>query len=85
MKQTIFILLVETFILYRWLCLVYARRKTARAKAAEKEKYAIWDAAYSQALKADKGQYHAITQAIRAVRAAGHTHSRHGMMPITKL
>lgn len=69
MNKTIFIVLMEVFILYWWLCLAYSRKKTAETGKVDETKYAAWDEAYNKALKADKGQYYAVCMAAKAVQA----------------
>ena len=68
LKQSVFIIIAEVYIVYWWLCLAYSRHKTALARAAEKKKYGAWDAAYDKALKEDKGHYYAVTEAARVVK-----------------
>jgi hypothetical protein len=66
-KQTLFILLMESFILYWWACLFYARQKAVAAHEAEKAKYSAWDNAYNTALRAEKTHYQATLEAVRAI------------------
>lgn len=51
------------------LVVLYALVRTVRhlAKRAEEAKYAAWDKAYRQAIKAGKNEYYALMEAVKAV------------------
>jgi hypothetical protein len=51
-----------------WLAVyVYSRRQAEQAKRDEEAKYAVWDTAYKQAVKAGKTEYYALMDAVKAV------------------
>jgi len=65
--QSISVILIELFAVCWWGGYVYSRRQAAEAKRAEEAKYAVWDAAYKQAVKAGKTEYYALMDAVKAV------------------
>ena len=67
MEQTIIIVSIVAFIALWLLVRRVTHRKADAAKIAEKEKYAVWDAAYLKALQEGKTEYYAMMEAIKSI------------------
>ena len=65
--HSIWVVLAEIFAVGWWALYVYSRRQREAARRAEEAKYAAWDAAYKQAVKAGKTEYYALMDAVKAV------------------
>jgi len=65
--QSVSVILIELFAVCWWAVYAYSRRQKVVAKQAEEAKYAVWDAAYKQAVKAGKTEYYALMDAVKAV------------------
>jgi hypothetical protein len=66
-EHSLLVILVEIFAISWWGVYVYSRRQTEKARRAEAAKYAVWDAAYRQALKSGKTEYYAMLEAVKTV------------------
>jgi hypothetical protein len=69
-SRTVIIILAQVVTLYWWAVLVYSRHQTAKKRAVEEAKYAVWDTAYKQAVKAGKTEYFALMDAVKAVNGS---------------
>ena len=65
--HSVWVVLSEIFAIGWWALYVYSRRQAEAARRAEEAKYAVWDAAYKQAVKAGKTEYYALMDAVKAV------------------
>ena len=68
-SHKIIVVLLELIVLGWWGTLLYSRRQTEKARRAEEGKYAAWDTAYKNAVKAGKTEYYALMDAVKAVGA----------------
>jgi hypothetical protein len=65
--RSVLVILSQLFAVGWWAIYVYSRRQAAQEKLAEEAKYAVWDTAYKQAVRAGKTEYYALMEAVKAV------------------